>query len=298
MSANDGPSDGSTVPDESASRIEVVFWTLVILVGLAAFLYDFLRILLADVPAGQPIEIIHEFQQTMFLIAILGGGIAVGLVALAIFQYGAGNRRAAVPPDVTWGRYAMTVFAIGMTFLMVTTMFVGASTLSRTDEATADEAAEQLDVDRQIDVDVQAGQWFWRYDVDGMEATQGERVVVPAETVVNMEITSADVIHSFAIQELGVKKDAIPGQVNSAWFYVEHVEGETTIQAGGEEIPADAYTVTCAELCGKGHSTMTGTVYVVSPEDYEHWAEANGGTVPESFHVEEGEGGDHNDGGH
>ncbi|WP_336134693.1 cytochrome c oxidase subunit II [Natronomonas amylolytica] len=288
MSADD------TVPDESGSAREAVFWSVVILVGLAAFLYDFLRVVLSDVPAAQPIEIIHSFQQTMFLIAILGGGITVALIAYAIFTYGAGRRSRAFMPDVQRGRFMLAVFAIGMTFLMVTTMFVGASTLVQTDEASADTAAAQLDVDRQLDVRVTASQWFWRFDVDGMSDTQGERVVVPAGTVVNLEITSADVIHSFAIQELGVKKDALPGQVNDAWFYVEEVDGETTIEAGDEQLAADTYTVTCAELCGKGHSKMLATVYVVSPEDYEHWAEENGGEVPESFQTEEN-GGEHGD---
>lgn len=277
------------VPDESGTSRETYFWTLIIVAGLAAFLYDFLRVLLRDVPAGQPIEAIHEFQQTMFLIAILGGGITVALIAYAVFSFGAGRRATAAIPNVRRGRFVLSVFAIGMSFLMLTTMFVGASTLARTDEADAETAVTQQGIDRQLDVRVTASQWFWRFDVQGMPATQGERVVVPAETVVNVEVTSADVIHSFAIQQLGLKKDAMPGQVNTAWFVVDHVAGETTIQAGNETISADSYTVTCAELCGKGHSKMTATVYVVSPEDYEHWVEANGGELPDSLQTEDDE---------
>lgn len=286
-------SDG-TVPDGGKSAAGTIFWTLVILVGLGAFLFDFLRVMLGDVPAAQPIEIIHNFQQTMFLIAILGGGLTVALIAYTIFRYGAGRRAMAEMPDVGRGRFLLAVFALGMTFLMVTTMFVGASTLAQTDEAGADTAGTQLDVDRQLDMHVAASQWFWRFDVDGMPYSQGERVVVPSQTVLNVDITSADVIHSFAIQEVGVKKDALPGQVNSAWLLFEHVEGETTIRAGGEELAADTYLVNCAELCGKGHSKMTATIYVVSPEDYERWVEANDGTVPDSFHAEE-DGGEHDD---
>lgn len=278
-----------SVPDESGSAGEAVFWGVVILVGLAAFLYDFQRVLLKDVAAGQPIGIVHDFQQTMFLIAIIGGGITVALVAYAVITYGAGRRPEAMMPNVRRGQFMLAVFAIGMTFLMVTTMFVGASTLTQTDEATSDVAAQQLDVDRQLDMEVTASQWFWRFDVEGMPATQGERVVVPAGTVLNLDLTSTDAIHSFAIQNLGVKKDAMPGQVSSTWFMVEEISGETTIDAGDEQLAADTYTVTCAELCGKGHSKMIATVVVVSPDDYEHWAEENGGSVPESFHTEGGD---------
>lgn len=291
MSSDESQID-EPVPDESGSARETIFWSVVILIGLAAFLYDFLRVLLRDVSAGQPIEIIHGFQQTMFLIAILGGGFTVALIAYVIFTYGSGRRARAFMPNVQRGRFMLAVFAIGLSFLMVTTMFVGASTLAQTDQATAETAGTQLDVDRQLDVRVSASQWFWRFDIDGIPMTQGENVVLPAETIVNLDITSADVIHSFAIQQLGLKKDALPGQVNSAWFLVEHVEGETTITAGGEQMAADTYTITCAELCGKGHSKMIGTVYVVSPSDYEHWVESNDGTLQESFQTEE-MGGDH-----
>ncbi|MFC6987829.1 hypothetical protein ACFQJD_02085 [Haloplanus sp. GCM10025708] len=169
----------------------------------------------------------------------------------------------------------------GIAFLVLMTVFMGASALAQTDQA-ADPTA-QAGTDRVLEMDITAGQWFFRYDVAGVPFTQGNHVVLPADTVIKFRITSADVIHSFAIQELGVKKDAMPGQVNSAWFSVEEVEGERTITVNGTEIPADTYQVTCAELCGKGHSQMVSQVFIVSPEDYRTWVEANGGTVPESF---------------
>lgn len=283
------------VPDERGSKLEGTFWALIIAVGLGAFLYDFLMVLLGEAAPGQPIGIIHDFQQTLFLIAILGGGATVALVAYGVYAHSAGRRPAPDLPDVGQGRFTLSVFVIGLAFLMTTTMFVGASTLAQTDEAGAAEAAGNLDVSRQLDVDISAAQWSWRADVDGVPFTQQERIVVPAGTVINLDITSADVIHSFAIQELGVKKDAVPGQVNSAWLLVEHVEGETTVEAAGEALPADSYTLTCAELCGKGHSQMVGSVLVLEPEDYETWVAANGGSVPDSFHADDG--GGHDEGG-
>lgn len=291
MSADD------TVPDERGSGPEAAFWAVVVLVGLGAFLYDFGTILTEEVPDAEPIQILFSFKETMVLVAMLGGGATVLLVAYAIFQYGAGRRTAAMMPDVRRGQFMLGVFAIGLTFLMVTTMFVGASTLAQTDERAPDEAVEDLDYDRALHAEVQAGQWFWRADVEGTPFTQGERIVVPAQTVITMDLTSADVIHSFAIQEIGLKKDALPGQMNEAWFAIEHVHGETSIPVGNQTVPADTYQITCAELCGKGHSKMTGTLVVISPGDYEHWAEVHGGTLPESFHTD-GDDGDHGGDGH
>jgi len=151
-----------------------------------------------------------------------------------------------------------------------TTIFVGAGTLAQTDEASPADAAERLGVDREVEMGVVAGQWFWRFDVDGVPPTQGERVVLPADTIIQFKTTSADVIHSFAIKELGITKDAMPGQVNQAWFYVGEIEGETqlsfTTQNGQTQtVAADTYQVRCAELCGKGHSKMIATVYIINP---------------------------------
>ena len=46
-------------------------------------------------------------------------------------------------------------------------------------------------------------------------------LVVPVDTKVRLLVTGADVIHSWWVPAFGVKKDAIPGFVNEAWFRVD-----------------------------------------------------------------------------
>src|SRR3977135_1858067 len=46
-------------------------------------------------------------------------------------------------------------------------------------------------------------------------------LVVPVGTKVRTLVTAADVIHSWWVPAFGVKKDAIPGFVNEAWFKVD-----------------------------------------------------------------------------
>ncbi len=203
------------------------------------------------------------------------------------------------------GRFTLSVFVLAVLVIMSTTIFVGASALAQTDEASPETAAEQIGASQQLHMEVTAAQWFWRFDVEGIPHTQAERVVLPANTLIVFETTSADVIHSFAIKELGITKDAIPAQHNQAWFYVGEVHGEATVTAGGQTFQADRYDVRCAELCGKGHSKMIGSVYVVSQEDYHAWAEAVGGEAAlESTGVGgdgghgEDEGGHSEEGGH
>ena len=83
-------------------------------------------------------------------------------------------------------------------------------------------------------------------------------LVVPAGTKVRLLLTGADVIHSWWVPAFGVKKDAIPGFVNEAWFNVD------TDKTG-------LYRGQCAELCGRDHGFMPIVVDVRSKEDFDAW---------------------------
>ncbi len=83
-----------------------------------------------------------------------------------------------------------------------------------------------------------------------------EPVVLPTGTKVRFLLSSADVIHSWWVPALAVKKDAIPGIVNEAWTIINE-EG--------------TYRGQCTELCGKDHGFMPVVVEAVSPEAFEQW---------------------------
>jgi len=83
-------------------------------------------------------------------------------------------------------------------------------------------------------------------------------LVVPNGVKVRLLITGADVIHSWWVKDLGVKKDAIPGFVNEAWFKVD--DGWTGLLRGN-----------CAELCGRDHGFMPIVVDVRSKADFDSW---------------------------
>lgn len=282
--------DIDMVPDERGDTLEVILWGAVFLFTVVLFLYEFgIGALDGGEAALQPIGTITNFAQTMWLAALVGGGGVVIIMVYAVFRYSAGVR--AEPSRLTPGQGTVkfAVFLLAVLVIVSTTIFVGAATLAQTDEAGPAEAAEDFGVNREVEMSVLATQWFWRFNVEGVPGSQAERVVLPSQTVIQFQATSADVIHSFSIKHLGVTKDALPGQSNTAWFYVGHVSGETelTIETanGTVSVPADTYQVQCAELCGKGHSKMLATVYIIHPEDYETWVEANGGHADEAFSV-------------
>jgi cytochrome c oxidase subunit 2 len=84
-------------------------------------------------------------------------------------------------------------------------------------------------------------------------------VVIPVDKTIVMQVTGADVIHSWTIPAFGVKQDAVPGRIGQLWFKAER-EG--------------IYYGQCSELCGKSHAYMPITVKVVSEAAYAQWLES------------------------
>lgn len=84
-------------------------------------------------------------------------------------------------------------------------------------------------------------------------------VVVPVGKVVRLQITGADVIHSWAMPAFGVKMDANPGRLNETWFKAE----KTGIYYGQ-----------CSELCGRDHAFMPIAVRVVTQDQFKTWSDA------------------------
>jgi cytochrome c oxidase subunit 2 len=83
-------------------------------------------------------------------------------------------------------------------------------------------------------------------------------VVVPVGAKVRVLLTSNDVIHSWWVPDLAIKKDAVPGIVNETWF---------------KATETGTYRGQCTELCGKDHGYMPVVVEVVEPEAYQAWVD-------------------------
>ncbi len=121
-------------------------------------------------------------------------------------------------------------------------------------------------------------QWYWAYDYPKEEGDFGfdsfikpekdlkagdlrmlsvdNEAVVPVGKVVRLQITSADVIHSFVIQSFGARIDAVPGRLNETWFKADR-EG--------------MYYGQCSKLCGKDHAYMPIAFRVVGEAQYRAW---------------------------
>lgn len=85
-----------------------------------------------------------------------------------------------------------------------------------------------------------------------------EPMYIPTGKKVRFLVTAADVIHSWWVPQLAVKRDAIPGYIHEAWTRVE--------QPG-------IFRGQCTELCGKDHGYMPVVVHAVSQEEFDVWIE-------------------------
>jgi cytochrome c oxidase subunit 2 len=91
---------------------------------------------------------------------------------------------------------------------------------------------------------------------------------LPVDKPAIVYLSSMDVIHSFGLQEMRVKQDAIPGIVTPVWFKPVVTSGEMKKRKGDDKW---SYEISCAQLCGLGHYRMRGYVSIDTPEQYAAW---------------------------
>ncbi|MBE0599547.1 MAG: cytochrome c oxidase subunit II [Desulfuromonadales bacterium] len=108
-------------------------------------------------------------------------------------------------------------------------------------------------------VDVTGRMWSWLFEYGNGKTS--DRLYVPAGQPVQVNIHSADVIHSFYIPAFRVKKDAVPGMTTYVWFVADR---------------PGSYDIFCAEYCGTAHSAMITTVEALPPEEFLAWYEGEG----------------------
>lgn len=124
-------------------------------------------------------------------------------------------------------------------------------------------------------------QWYWSYEYINLKPIRfdsfikkttslegGEfrllevtnRAVVPTHTETQILITSADVIHSWAVPRLGVKVDAIPGRQNQIGFSITR---------------PGLYFGQCSEICGTDHSFIPIAIEAVPFKTFTNWLNLN-----------------------
>lgn len=138
--------------------------------------------------------------------------------------------------------------------------------------------------DADLDILITGYQWKWKYEylddqgenvsffsvlntprsqIDNEEEKSehyllevDEPMYIPTGKKVRFLVTAADVIHSWWVPDLAVKRDAIPGYIHEAWTRVEE---------------PGVFRGQCTELCGKDHGFMPIVVHAVDDAEFKTW---------------------------
>jgi cytochrome c oxidase subunit II len=109
---------------------------------------------------------------------------------------------------------------------------------------------------KMLPVQVIAQQWQFTYRYPTYGGIETPQLVLPADTYVELHVTSLDAIHSFWATELGIKADANPGVDNVAYLQTKSPR---------------TFHVRCAELCGLWHGYMFNNGRVVPRSQFAAW---------------------------
>jgi cytochrome c oxidase subunit II len=129
----------------------------------------------------------------------------------------------------------------------------------------------------EMTIKVTGHQWYWSYeypDQGGLtfdsniipddQLKPGQKrlldvdnpLVVPADTIISVQITGTDVIHSWFVPSFGVQEYAIVGRLNESWMKIEH---------------AGTYYGQCNQICGVNHAFMPIKVEAISKDAFQRW---------------------------
>src|SRR5690349_4397394 len=219
-------------------------------------------------PAASPVmEQIEDFHRLLFYIIVAVCLFVLALLVWIVVKYRAGAN--AVPSQV----HHNTLLEVAWTLIPVIILVFIAVPSFRL--LYFESAIPKPDVT----IKAIGKQWFWTYEYPGANAGftydslglsdadaakagkprllgVDNEVVVPVGKVIEVETTGADVIHSWALPQMGVKMDAVPGRINHTWFKADR--------------PGIFYGQ-CSELCGARHAYMPIEVHVVSDAEYAEW---------------------------
>ena len=206
-----------------------------------------------------PFEVFQEIFDVFLLLGTVVGVVVIGYTLYNAYKYRDGNdngdkydeerpQLGEIPSGGGGGKKLFVSFSISA-IIVISLIVWTYGTLLYIETGPAEAQADALNIT------VEGYQFGWEFQYPNGHATQNE-LRVPADRVINLEITSRDVFHNFGIPAMRVKGDAIPRETTTTWFVAEET---------------GTYQAHCYELCGAGHSFMDADVIVMEPTEYENW---------------------------
>jgi len=216
-----------------------------------------------QIPVTENARDILSFEIGLHWLSLVISVFVLGLILWCVFRF---NEKTNPTPSRTTHNTAIEIAWTIVPVLILVAVAIPSFRLLRTQ--LADPKADMI-------VKVIGHAWYWSYEYPQTEAGGGftfdanidedkqprllqtdNEMVVPLGKIVKIQVTAADVLHSWAMPAFGFKIDAVPGRLNQMWF---RADKEGTFHGQ------------CSELCGQRHAYMPIVVRVVSEEAYADW---------------------------
>ncbi len=201
-------------------------------------------------PVGTAGDTIANLFNIVLIMATVVFVVVEGLIVFSAIRFRRAARASSEPTQVHGNTRLEIAWTIAPALIVVTLFVLAIQGLQALDTPPAQAAGNPLTIR------VIGHQFWWEYQYPDYHITTATDLVIPVGAVVNLEISSGDVIHSFWIPQLNGKTDAFPNHVNKTW-----IQANTT----------GAFYGQCAELCGASHANMRVVVIVKAPEEFDQW---------------------------
>lgn len=204
----------------------------------------------------------------MMLVIIIGISVFVlVLLAIVIFRFNA--KKNPTPSKTTHNTLLEVVWTVVPVLILVVIAVPSFRLLYLGDRVENPE----------MTLEVTGYQWYWGYEYPDQQIDEfssymipdeeideeagqlrllsvDNPVVLPVDTDIQILVTAADVLHSFAVPAFMIKTDAVTMRWNETWARIQE-EG--------------VYYGQCSELCGIGHGFMPIEIRAVSREAFDQW---------------------------
>jgi cytochrome c oxidase subunit 2 len=212
---------------------------------------------------------IYHLHMTIFWICVVIGVAVFSVMFYSLIMH---RKSRGVKPATFHGNIRIEILWAVIPFLILVVMAIPATLVLMRMEDTSK---------ADLNIKVTGYQWKWQYEYldEGIRffstiSTPTDQLknkapkqqfylmevdkplVLPIHKKIRFLVTSNDVIHSWWVPDLGIKRDAIPGFIHEAWARIE--------------MPG-IYRGVCAELCGINHAFMPIVVDARTEQDYEKW---------------------------
>jgi heme/copper-type cytochrome/quinol oxidase subunit 2 len=206
---------------------------------------------------------------TLLWIGFVAAAIIVVVVNVVLFTVVRRNRaeRGSEPRQLTGGRRLQFRVGAVLTVFAALIFILGVVFTNKARE-TPSTGESGLAAAKTTPLKIQATgqQWLWRYDYPN-GAFSYYKLVVPAETAIELELLSTDVVHTWDVEDLAPKADAVPGKSHDIVFRADDpgtYEGESST------------------LSGQAYAAMRTEVEVVSPDEYEEFIKTEKSKIEEA----------------